>query len=464
MKREFDAAIARPSAEQVELTLARLEASAAFRTSSRHRTLLRHLVAKARSGDVAALKETVIAVEVFGRPAASFDPKLDSIVRVEARRLRSRLKTYYRGEGRGAALRIELPVGSYVPFIAEHATDAEPDKAMRRAADLVARGEHFLREALSRQTLELALERFDQALRTAPPTAQAFVGMARAWLNLATGWHHAPSIATEHAAEALRRALEIEPDNAHAHALLGAVQNQYERDWPAAQRSFRRAVALAPSDAFVHSAYGCHLFMRGADEEAERELLLSRRIDPLYVNSRAHLVNLRLHQRRFEEAQAEIDAMLDIAPDSLSANALDGLLALNTGQAERAFGIYSRLCELLPDHPACLANLAGVHAAAGRIEEADRLLADVHERLGDHIVSPYVMAIVAARAGRVDLAFDLLGQADATRDPNALYIPLDLSFASLHGDPRWPALVAQVTAPVPGRTARRKPAPHNATR
>lgn len=464
MKREFDAAIAQPPAEQVELSLARVESSAAFRTSTRHRALLRYLVGKAQAGDAAALKETVIAVEVFGRPSASFDPKLDSIVRVEARRLRSRLATYYRGEGRDAPLRIELPVGSYVPFVATQTLEAAPDQTTRHAADLVARGEHFLREALSRQTLETALERFDQALRAAPPTAQAFVGMARAWLNLATGWHHAPSIATEHAAEALRRALELEPDNANAHALLGAVQNQYERDWPAAQRSFRRAIALTPNDAFVHSAYGCHLFMRGADAEAERELLLARKLDPLYVNSRAHLMNLRLRQGRFDDAQAEIDAMLDIAPDSLSANGLAGLLALTKGEPERAVSIYARLCELLPNHPGCLASLAGAHAAAGRIDEADRLLADLHERLGDHIVSPYVLAIVATRSERFDLAFDLLAQADATRDPNALYIPFDTSFAALRDDPRWPALVATVTARAPARTTRRPTAPEHVGR
>lgn len=78
MKREFDAAIAQPPAEQVELSLARVAASASFRTSTRHRALLRYLVGKAQSGDIAALKETVIAVEVFGRPAASFDPRTDT--------------------------------------------------------------------------------------------------------------------------------------------------------------------------------------------------------------------------------------------------------------------------------------------------------------------------------------------------------------------------------------------------
>ena len=89
MKREPDTHAALvPAADQIELALAHLEGSAAFRTSPRHRALLRHMVERVLRGDIAALKETLIAVQVFGRPVASFDPKLDSIVRVEARRLR----------------------------------------------------------------------------------------------------------------------------------------------------------------------------------------------------------------------------------------------------------------------------------------------------------------------------------------------------------------------------------------
>ena len=123
-----------------------------------------------------------------------------------------------------------------MPQIAVRATEAAPDEATRRALDLIERGEHFLRQPLSKRTLETALARFDEAIRVAPEMAAAYVGLGRAWLNLATGWHHEPAIAAEHAAEALRRALELDPGNAVAHALLGAIQNQFERDWGAAER------------------------------------------------------------------------------------------------------------------------------------------------------------------------------------------------------------------------------------
>ena len=441
-------------AEQVELALAGVEASAAFRGSSRHRALLRHVVERMLAGDLSSLKETMIAVEVFRRPVASFDPKFDTIVRVEARRLRARLAEHYRGEGRDSRLRIELPVGSYVPLIATREAELAPDGSSRRALDLVERGEHFLRQALSKRTLETALARFDEAIRVAPETASAYVGLGRAWLNLATGWHHEPAIAAEHAAEALRRALELDPDNAVAHALLGAIQNQFERNWSAAERSFKRSVDLAPQLAFVHSAYGAHLTMRGKFDRAEQELALARRIDPQYVNSRAHLVNLYISQGRLDDARAEIEAMRDVAPESHSANGLSAVISLSSGDPESAVAIYARLCELTPDSPGCWACLAGAHAAAGRLALADETLADLHLRFSKRIISPYVLAVVEARAGRADAAFALLERADDERDPSALLIPLDVSFANLHADRRWPVLVAKVRGEAPRRRAR----------
>lgn len=428
--------------EQVELALAGIECSAAFRTSPRHRALLRHLVAKALAEDHASLKETVIAVEVFGRPAASFDPKLDTIVRVEARRLRSRLSSYYSSDGRDTPIRIELPVGSYVPLIAGRTPTRHAADATRRARDLVERGEHFLRQALSHETLEQARQRFDQALRESPEHAPASVGLGRAWLNLATGWHVEPAIASAHAAEALRRALELDPDHAVAHALLGAIQHQFEHDWPRAQRSFKRALALAPQSAFVHSAYGCHLYLHGVLAQAEQELTLARQLDPQYINTRNHLVNLRIRQGRLDDAEAEIEAMQDIAPETLATVGLRAVIKMFRRDAPAAITLYARLCEVLPDYPGAFIAHASALAMAGRGDEADALVADTLRRFADRPISPYLLAIFATRRGRADEAFALLERAVRERDPSALQIPLDPSFADLHRDVRWSTLLA----------------------
>src|SRR5258707_3308022 len=75
--------------------------------------LLRYLANHALELPGEPVKEYKIATEVFGR-SSDFDPQLDSIIRVQAGRLRSRLAKYYESEGANDPIVVELPKGSYV--------------------------------------------------------------------------------------------------------------------------------------------------------------------------------------------------------------------------------------------------------------------------------------------------------------------------------------------------------------
>src|SRR5262245_59865434 len=99
-----------------------------FLRSKRLTDFLRFVVERHLDGKDDELKETLIAVEVFGRKA-DYDPKQDSIVRTEAGRLRSKLIEYYAGEGRNDSVVIELPKGRYTPVFRitdAAATDHQP--------------------------------------------------------------------------------------------------------------------------------------------------------------------------------------------------------------------------------------------------------------------------------------------------------------------------------------------------
>ncbi len=432
-------AIISPSLVDSELT--RITRSKSFQQSRRHQMLLRHLVEQTMAGNAAALKEPLLALQVFQRPLDAFDPARDTIVRVEARRLRQRLARYYGDEGSDAVLEIQLPVGSYVPTLRRRGI-VDPS-ATRRARDLVERGEYFLRQPFSQPSLEQALARFDAAVRESPDYVQAYVGMGRAWLNLATGWFRDPRPAAEHAAESLQHALALDGRHAVAHALLGAIQHQFEYDWTSARASFERALALAPQQAFVHSAYGCHLLARGEIETAEQELLLARRLDPQYVNTRMHMVNLRILQHRIEDAEAELDAMRDIAPENMAAIGIAALLAMLKGDPHGAELCYRQARDLAPDHPTVYACLAAAQAMDGDLEESDGTLSAAFARFGEETVSPYALAIVATRGGRTDRAFALLDDAIERRDPSIMMLGTDPSFAALHADPRWARLLGR---------------------
>ncbi len=103
-----------PEAAALREHLARIVASSRFRDSARMTAFLTYVVEKTLNGEEDQIKETSIGIEVYGR-GESFDPQTDSIVRVEASRLRSKLRDYYLDEGRGEAWRVDLPKGGYVP-------------------------------------------------------------------------------------------------------------------------------------------------------------------------------------------------------------------------------------------------------------------------------------------------------------------------------------------------------------
>lgn len=114
--------------------LDRICASREFAQSARMRRFLRFSVERALAGDRDALKEYTIGVEVFDRPG-DYDPRVDSIVRVEARRLRRKLKSYFEKAGAAEPFILTLPEGSYAPAIESPAAataaaaSAPPDAA-----------------------------------------------------------------------------------------------------------------------------------------------------------------------------------------------------------------------------------------------------------------------------------------------------------------------------------------------
>ncbi|MBI3150430.1 MAG: hypothetical protein HYZ17_18140 [Betaproteobacteria bacterium] len=104
-----------PAAALVEEELRRLFDSETLRRAPSHMRLLRYLVDKRLAGDAGALREASIALEVFRRDPATYDPARDPIVRVTTRRLRERLETHYAGFDAPPKLRIVLPKGRYAP-------------------------------------------------------------------------------------------------------------------------------------------------------------------------------------------------------------------------------------------------------------------------------------------------------------------------------------------------------------
>jgi len=116
-------AVNKETDEKIREQLRRVLASKAFRQVDRLQSFLSFIVEEMLAGRGDKLKEFLIGVEVFGKES-SFDPRMDPLVRVQARRLRTRLVRYYREEGQNDEVVIELPKGGYEPVFQRRETSA----------------------------------------------------------------------------------------------------------------------------------------------------------------------------------------------------------------------------------------------------------------------------------------------------------------------------------------------------
>lgn len=129
-----------PDQARVSAQLERILASPGFASADRASRFLRYVVERTIAGEGDQLKEYVIGRDVFDR-GDDYDPRVDSIVRVEAGRLRSRIDEYYSGPGQRDMVMIQLRRGSYAPAFEPRGPEAAtPRPRVRRRLWLVAAG------------------------------------------------------------------------------------------------------------------------------------------------------------------------------------------------------------------------------------------------------------------------------------------------------------------------------------
>jgi hypothetical protein len=103
-----------PTPEQIRLAVGHIRASRTMKSCLKLMQLLEYVVEATIEGEAEYLKETTIGVSVFGRKP-DYDPKVDTIVRSQAWRLRAKLRKYYATEGTNDDTIVSLPRGHYIP-------------------------------------------------------------------------------------------------------------------------------------------------------------------------------------------------------------------------------------------------------------------------------------------------------------------------------------------------------------
>jgi TolB-like protein/Tfp pilus assembly protein PilF len=288
----------------------------------------------------------------------------------------------------------------------------------------------------SRTEIEISIGYFEEAIRKDPKFAPAYVGLAFAYDDLGTLLVGAsPEEVRPKAISAARKALELDPDLADAHALLGDMQ-QDQWHWAEAEAEFKRALDLKPNDAAAHLGLANWLLCQGRTEEALVWSRRARELDPLGVTGLSNGWIL-FNARRYDEAIGELRSVLAVHPDYATAYWFLGYALIAKGQSEEAISVLEKTVSLMDRSPGSLEFLATAYAHAGRRREALRLINELKQRRKTSYVSADALVDPYLALGDYDEAFVWLERAYQEKSGGLQYLKVDPFFDPVRKDPRF---------------------------
>ncbi|HKP50845.1 MAG TPA: tetratricopeptide repeat protein, partial [Gemmatimonadales bacterium] len=308
------------------------------------------------------------------------------------------------------------------------------------AYDLYLQGRHAVNQRSSGSLVQ-AVAYFDQAIARDPRFAQAYAGLADAYVLLPGYSVTNSSEAWPKGRAAAERALALDSTRAEAHTTLAYGKFLFDSDWHGAEQGFLRAIALNPDYATAHHWYGDFLGGRGNLEGYLQELRRAEALDPLSRQIGTEVGRALYALRRNDEAVAQLHQVLRADPAFAGAHVTLGRVYIEQGRLPEAIDEFQKAVELRGRNALDVAYLASGYAVAGKRSEAQRLLVELEGRSRREHVPPTVLAIVYTALGQHGRAFDLLERAVAEHDGWFAEFVFFPTFDPLRSDPRYAALL-----------------------
>jgi tetratricopeptide (TPR) repeat protein len=274
-------------------------------------------------------------------------------------------------------------------------------------------------------------------------------GFARAWASLAVAHHFhlagyygtRPRVAAAAVMEYASRALEIDPDIAEAHMMLGQVDIWINHDWEAARMRCERSLVLNPNLSDAHLMYGNYLICVGRPEEAVEASQLALELDPAAEIAHVHANFLRYCAREYDQAIAGLEA----AEAQFGRNVLPLALAYPLIALSRAEEAVESLRDVYARIPTSFnqIHLAWALAAAGEDAEAREVLDKVHELVTREHVWHMGIATAYAHLGEMDEAFKYLERSYEEREAWTAFT-LAPTFDPFRNDPRFDSIALRI--------------------
>ncbi len=288
-----------------------------------------------------------------------------------------------------------------------------------------------------------AIERLKRAVELDPEFALAHAELADCYALL--NWYvEPPPAGSVGTGQAVSHSVQLKPirNLAEAHASLGFVRLHHDRDWADAERELRKAIMLKPGIQVAHRWYAFSLSAMGRHDEAFAEIERARQISPQSPVLATAVANVLFLAGRFDDAIEQCHKALELDSGAVSAHTVLRWAYEKKGMHNEALSAFEQERVFAGDTPTTNAKRAHVLASVGRRDEARAILEEILAKRSEQWVSAYEIAIIFCLIGDFDNSFKWLAQAEREHAVGFTFVRVDPRLDALHSDPRFLGLLS----------------------
>ena len=323
----------------------------------------------------------------------------------------------------------------------------------------------YLYGKYTRETLDKAIQYFQQSIEEAPDDPLAYAGLADCYAHL--GWagdlfagDPSPKDIMPKARDAALKALQLDENLPEAHTSLANVKLNLDWNWAGAEREFKWAMELSPNYSPAHVRYAHYLVAMGRFDESVAEAKRSLELDPFSPTTMDFAGWAFFLARRYDLILQQSRKSLELAPEFPWAHYNLAQVYERTGRGSEAVQEFMKAEELFGMSQDRLAVLRKVYRQSGEKGFWRTILEFCQEQskhprkfastsgygLGDYMQTAEVAA-VQVRLGEFNAAFESLERGYANHEAQLVYLKVDPYWDDIRSDPRFRDLVRRVGLP-----------------
>ncbi len=359
--------------------------------------------------------------------AETFDRKLTDIFSVES----------------DVAKAIADQLRAHITRQEEQVIAAKPTKNIE-AYDAYLRGRYFWNKRTS-DGIKHAIEHFQQSIERDPDFALGHAGLADSYIALTFYNFAAPHETMPKAKESAIKALALDDTLAEAHASLAHILMNYDWNWSAAEKEFKRSIELTPNYATGHQWYAIHyLTATGRFEEAVQEMKKALELEPASLVMNTFMGATLYYAGRYDEAIDQCRRTIEMDPNFAVAHWHLGLAYEQKQALDAATEEFKKAISLSGGSPLMKAALVRAYAKSHKKHEANEMLNELNELSKQQYVSAYEVATIYVALGNNEQAFQLLEEGYAEHSFHLVYLNVSPQFKPVTSDRRFQDLVQRI--------------------